>query len=169
MSCILACKTENRVPPGLFRTRVIEVVSGEFPDLRLELRSELCNHCDNPPCVSNCPTGASFKAKDGTVRIRHSRCIGCKACIAACPYDARYIDPDGGYADKCTFCEHLVRQGRQPACVSSCIGKSRVFGDLEDPNSLVSRLMRQSTASVLLENAGTRPNVYYIHKPGSPD
>ena len=169
MACIAACTTENMVPLGLFRTRVVEVVSGEFPDLRMELRSELCNHCDDPPCVSDCPTGASFKAHDGTVRIRRNKCVGCKACIAACPYDARYIDPTGGYADKCSFCEHLLRQGKEPACVATCIGKSRVFGDLDDPNSAVNRLLKEYSATVLLEHAGTRPKVFYIRKMSKPD
>lgn len=162
MTCIVACNTENVISPGVFRTRVVEIVSGEFPDLRMELRPELCNHCDDPPCVSDCPTGASFKAKDGTVRIRRNRCVGCKICIAACPYDARYIDPIGGFADKCSFCENLVRRGMEPACVSSCIGKSRIFGDLDDPNSPVNRLLKESSPSVLLEHAGTRPKVFYI-------
>ena len=161
MACILACTTENMVPPGLFRTRVVELVSGEFPDLGMELRPELCNHCEKPPCVSCCPTGASFKARDGIVEIRRSRCVGCKACIAACPYDARFIDP-GGYADKCSFCEHLVRQGKEPACVTTCIGGSRVFGDLDDPNSLVTRLLKESQTTVLLDYSGTRPQVFYI-------
>ncbi len=168
MACIMACKTENMAPSGLFKTRVVEVVFGEFPDLRMELRPELCNHCEKAPCVSCCPTGASFKAKDGIVEIRQNRCVGCKACIAACPYDARFIGPNG-YADKCSFCEHLVRQGKEPACVASCIGGARVFGDLDDPGSPVSRLLSESSPSVLLDKAGTRPKVFYIRKPCRPD
>jgi tetrathionate reductase subunit B len=163
MACISACTTENMVPLGLFRTRVVELVSGEFPDLKMELRPELCNHCENPPCVGCCPTGASFRAKDGIVEIRRNRCVGCKACIAACPYDARFIDP-GGYADKCSFCGHLVRQGKEPACVTTCIGGSRVFGDLDDPDSLVTLLLKESQATVLLDHSGTRPQVFYIRE-----
>ncbi|MHC1729182.1 MAG: 4Fe-4S dicluster domain-containing protein [Syntrophobacteraceae bacterium] len=161
MACIMACKTENVTPPGLFRTRVVEVVSGEFPDLRMELRSELCNHCKDPPCVSCCPTGASFKAKDGIVEIRRNRCVGCRVCIAACPYDARFVDPKG-YVDKCSFCSHLVRKGKEPACVATCIGGSRVFGDLDDPNSPVVQLLKESQATVLLDHSGARPQVFYI-------
>lgn len=168
MTCIMACGTENLVPRGMYRTRVVEVVSGDFPDLRMELRPELCNHCDNPPCVNECPTGASFKAKDGTVRIRRNRCIGCKACIIACPYDARYIDPFGGYADKCSFCEHLVGQGMEPACVSSCPCKSRIFGDLDDAGSQVSRILKNTRATVLLNNAGTGPRVFYLRESCEP-
>lgn len=165
MACIVACGTENAIPPGLFRTRVVESVSGEFPDLRMELGPELCNHCEIAPCVSCCPTGASFKARDGIVEIRQNRCVGCKACIAACPYDARFIGPNG-CADKCNFCEHLARQGKEPACVTGCLGGARIFGDLDDPESIVSRLLRQSSPPAPLEKAGTRPRVFTIRKPG---
>ena len=163
MACIAACKTENMIPPGFFRTRVVEIVGGEFPNLRMELRSELCNHCDNPPCAYNCPTGASYKASDGTVQVNRRRCVGCKACIAACPYNVRYIDPHG-FADKCTLCEHRIKQGKEPACVATCIGKSRIFGDLDDPNSPVSQLLKEVEATVLLKEAGTNPKVFYIRK-----
>ncbi len=161
MACIMACKAENGTPPGLFRTRVVEVVSGEFPNLRMELKSELCNHCENPPCVNCCPTGASFKAKDGIVEIRKERCVGCRVCIAACPYDARFIDPQG-YADKCSFCEHLVRRGKEPACVATCIGGSRVFGDLDDQDSPAARLLKESQATVLPNHSDSLPQVFYI-------
>lgn len=168
LSCIAACNAENDVPLGYYRTRVVEIVSGEFPMLRMELRSELCNHCDSPPCVHDCPTGASYKAKDATVRIDRGKCIGCKACIAACPYKARYIHPEG-YADKCSFCEHRTAKGREPACVATCIGESRVFGDLDDPKSRVSRLLNETDGTVLLKEAGCRPRVFYIRKPGKPE
>lgn len=163
MACIVACKTENDVPEEHFRTRVMQEVEGEFPKLRMELRSELCNHCDNPPCVYNCPTGASYKDKEnGMVLLKRNRCVGCKACIAACPYDARYIHPKYGYADKCTFCSHRVAEGKEPACVQTCIGRSRIFGDIEDPESEVSVLLREHHFEVLKPAAGTEPNVYYI-------
>jgi len=164
MACVVACKRENDVPEEHFRTRVLESVEGEFPRLRMELRSELCNHCDNPPCVYNCPTGASYKRKDGVVMISRMKCVGCKACIAACPYDARYMHPDKGYADKCTFCEHRLKENLAPACVATCIGKSRIFGDLEDPASSVSKLLKEQEATVLLKEAGTQPRVFYIKK-----
>jgi Fe-S-cluster-containing dehydrogenase component len=164
MACIVACKKENNVPEEHFRTRVVEEVSGEFPKLRMQLRSELCNHCDNPPCVYNCPTGASHKNPDGTVQVNKTKCVGCKACVAACPYDARYMNPDKGFADKCTFCEHRVKEGKSPACVATCIGKSRIFGDLDDPNSAVSKLIRENDAAPRLKEAGTLPRVFYIKK-----
>jgi Fe-S-cluster-containing dehydrogenase component len=165
MACIAACRTENNLPPGHYRTKVVEIVDGEFPNLRMELRSELCNHCDNPPCAYNCPTGASYKAANGTVQIKRNKCVGCKACVAACPYNARYIDP-AGFADKCTFCEHRIKQGKEPACVATCIGRSRIFGDLDDPNMEVSRLIKDMSATVLLREAGTEPKVFYIRKLG---
>ena len=170
MACVIACKKENEVPPEQYRTRVLEMVEGQFPELRMELRSELCNHCDNPPCVYNCPTGASYKRrKDGLVLLKKHRCVGCKACLAACPYDARYINHKKGYADKCTFCEHRIKDGKEPACVATCVGKSRIFGDLDDPNSLVSKALRENHAEVPLKSAGTKPRVFYIKKFSKPE
>ncbi|RME67289.1 MAG: 4Fe-4S dicluster domain-containing protein, partial [Nitrospirae bacterium] len=121
------------------------------------------------PCVYNCPTGASYKAEDGTVQINRKKCVGCKACVAACPYDARYIHPEHGYADKCTFCQHRLKEGKQPACVATCIGRSRIFGNLEDPKSEVSQLLRKFSSRTLLPEAGTKPNVFYIHRFGKPE
>lgn len=170
MACVIACKGENDVPPEHFRTRVREIVEGEFPNLRMELRSELCNHCENPPCVYNCPTGASYQRKeDGLVQLKKHRCVGCKACLAACPYDARYINPDKGFADKCTFCEHRLKEGKEPACVTTCIGKSRIFGDLGDAKSPASLALLEAHGEVLLEYAGTRPRVHYIKKFSKPE
>ena len=163
MACVVACKAENDVAPAHFRTRIREEISGTFPDLRAETRSELCNHCDNPPCVYNCPTRASYKNEaTGMVLLHKNKCIGCKACIAACPYDARYVDPVKGVVDKCTFCDHRIAAGKQPACVATCVGGSRVFGDLDNPNSSVSILLRQHPSEVLLAGAGTEPRVFYI-------
>ncbi len=164
MACVVACKRENDVPPEQFRTRVLEMVKGEFPFLRSELRPELCNHCDHAPCVNVCPTGASHKEADGTVQIDRSRCVGCKACIAACPYNARYINEEHGFADKCTFCQQRIKAGLKPACVATCIGGSRIFGDISDPKSEVRRLIEDNSHRVLLESAGTEPNVYYINR-----
>jgi Fe-S-cluster-containing dehydrogenase component len=169
MACVVACKKENDVPPGQFRTRVLEAVEGEFPKLRMELRSELCNHCDNPPCVYNCPTGASYKTEEGPVLLKHNRCVGCKACVASCPYDARYINEEKGFADKCTFCSHRIKEGKVPACVATCIGKSRIFGDLDDPKSEASVALRDNHHEVLLASAGTSPRVFYIKKFSKPE
>ncbi len=169
MACIAACKAENEVPPAHFRTRIIERVEGKFPKLSMEHRSELCMHCDNPPCVYNCPTRASYKdGKTGMVLLNEKRCVGCKACIAACPYDARYTDPKTGVVDKCTFCSHRVEKGQLPACATTCVGRSRIFGDLDDPNSEVRRLLAEHPSEVLLKSAGTKPRVFYIRQYGTP-
>lgn len=162
MACVVACKRENDVPAEHFRTRVVEFVEGKFPKVRMELRPELCNHCTNAPCVSNCPTGASYKREDGIVMVNKTKCVGCKACIAACPYDARFIDPRTGAAHKCTLCEHRIKDGKEPACVSTCLSKARIFGDFEDPKSPVSKILSEKHVRVLIPEAGTKPFVYYL-------
>ena len=162
MDCVLACRTENRVPAGFCRDWITTEVAGLFPDSRLEIRSERCNHCDRPPCVTCCPTGASHVEEFGhLVQITPELCIGCKACLASCPYDARYIHPDG-YADKCTFCLHRVKQGLLPACVAVCPTHCMHFGDLDDPNSEVSRLLASRRNHALLPEAGTGPRVFFL-------
>ncbi len=159
--CVVACQIENNVPSGYCRDWVVESTSGTYPDLSMEIRSERCNHCSNSPCVRVCPTGASHYSDGGTVQIDPDECIGCKACIAACPYDARYVHPDG-YVDKCTFCMHRVKDGMDPACVSVCPTKCMTFGDTDDPNSEISKLLRKRKLKTLLPQAGTDPNIYYL-------
>jgi len=160
-ACVLACQAENDVPEGFCRDWLVEEVSGTFPDLSAENRSERCNHCSNAPCVSACPTGASHIADGGVVLVNHDKCTGCKACIGACPYDARYVHPDG-YVDKCTFCMHRVKDGRQPACVEVCPTACMYFGDLNDPKSDVARMLRTRKHKVLRPETGTDPNVFYL-------
>jgi Fe-S-cluster-containing dehydrogenase component len=161
MNCVVACKTENDVPDGFCRDWITETVQGEHPDVRLEIRSERCNHCDNPPCVHCCPTGASHRRPGGIVMVTKNQCIGCKACMAACPYDARFTHPRG-YVSKCTFCEHRVTQGKDPACVSVCPTHCMHFGDVDDPRSEVSTLLRTRPHHALLPEAGCRPHVFYL-------
>ena len=162
MDCVVACQTENNVPEGYHRDWITEEVRGAYPNPRLELRSERCNHCANPPCVTCCPTGASHvRQTGGVVLVTHHQCIGCKGCIAACPYDARFIHPDG-YVDKCTFCIHRVEQGLKPACVSVCPTFCMHFGDIEDPQSDVSQLLHARAHHALLPEAGCRPHVFYL-------
>lgn len=160
-ACVLACKAENNVPEGYCRDWIVEEVRGEFPNLTAENRSERCNHCSNAPCVSSCPTGASWTAEGGIVMVTKDKCTGCKACIASCPYDARYVHPDG-YVDKCTFCLHRVREGKQPACVEICPTRTLYFGDRNDPESEVSKLLASREAEVLHPEAGTEPNVFFL-------
>jgi Fe-S-cluster-containing dehydrogenase component len=162
MDCVVACQIENDVPAGYCRDWIQTEVRGEFPNLRMEIRSERCNHCDNPPCVQCCPTGASHVEDFGkVVLVSAGKCIGCKACVAACPYDARFIHPDG-YADKCTFCLHRVKEGKDPACVAVCPTHCMVFGDLDDPASPVNQLLNSRPHHALLPEAGTRPRVHYL-------
>jgi len=161
MNCVVACKTENHVPESFDRDWITETVHGEFPDVRLEIRSERCNHCDNPPCVHCCPTGASHRGIGGLVSVTRNQCIGCKACMAACPYDARFPHPDG-YASKCTFCAHRLEQGLNPACVSVCPTHCMHFGDLDEPGSAVSHLLASRPHYALLREVGTKPHVFYL-------
>jgi len=162
MDCVVACKTENDVPDGHCRDWITQRLQGEMGSLHLTITSERCNHCDRPPCVSCCPTGASHVHDYGNVvLVDHEKCIGCKACLASCPYGARFIHPEG-YADKCTFCIHRVEKGELPACVAVCPTHSMTFGDLDDPASEVSRLLATRRHFVLKPDAGTRPRIFYL-------
>ncbi len=159
--CVVACKTENNVPDHYCRDWIKEIVNGKYPDLSMEIRTERCNHCGNSPCVRCCPTGASYIDKVGIVLVNKSKCTGCKACIAACPYSARFVHPDG-YVDKCTFCEHRVKEGKNTACADVCPTKCIFFGDLNNPNSEVSKLLKSREHKALIPEAGTKPNIYYL-------
>lgn len=169
MACVSACKAEYDVPLGVWRTTVKIKDTGTYPNVRRNFMPRLCNHCDNPPCVRNCPTGATYKHEDGFVLQHYERCIACRTCIAACPYNARFVLPRNrtrvginGVVDKCTFCDHRVEKGLLPACVQTCLGRSRIFGDMNDPNSEVARLVATKKTVVLKPEKGTRPQVYYI-------
>ena len=163
-ACTIACIMENRPPENEFRTIVstYEVAEGGRVDSYMLPR--LCNHCDDPPCVPVCPVGATFKAADGEVLIDADRCVGCGYCVQACPYDARFLNAETGTADKCTFCAHRLEAGLLPACVETCVGNARVFGDLADPHSEVSRMLaeHQGEVRVLKPEQNTHPNVFYI-------
>lgn len=160
-ACVIACKTENDLPSGAYRDWIRTETRGRFPALRMEIRSERCNHCDRPPCTGVCPTGSSHVNVGRTVQVNHSKCSGCKACIAACPYDARYVHPKG-YVDKCTFCMHRVLAGRLPACVEQCPTKALTFGDLSDPGSDLSKLLASRAHKVRQPETGARPRHYYL-------
>ena len=166
-SCTVACKSEWNVPNGFARTRVPESgTRGSFPNLSASFHVEQCNHCDRPTCVPACPSGATYQAEDGTVRIDRALCIGCGSCVAACPYGARYISPGAGKADKCNFCAPRREQGLQPACVLTCPSKAKIFGDLEDPSSEVYRLVyRDAARRMETHQVAIGPNVYYTAKP----
>lgn len=130
-ACTVACKAEFDVPLGSNRSWVEYVEKGDYPNVSRSFLPRLCNHCSEPNCVSVCPTGATYKREeDGIVVVDPEICIGCKYCVQACPYDARFVNPLTGSADKCDFCVRLVSKGLEPACVETCIGGARIFGDV---------------------------------------
>jgi molybdopterin-containing oxidoreductase family iron-sulfur binding subunit len=201
-ACVVACKAENKTPPGVSYTVVVEEAVGNRFDDKPIFMTKPCFHCENPPCVDVCPVSATFKReRDGIVVIDYDRCIGCRYCITGCPYGARYFDfgenyppvaADTAYARvpspeygqfrtrtagspvgnvrKCTFCLHLQdaegrydkRAGRWPACAKTCTGHAIFFGDFNDPESEVSRLVRERQPVRLKEELGTEPNVHYL-------
>jgi Fe-S-cluster-containing dehydrogenase component len=188
--CVEACKAENDVPrePFYFRTWVERYVfdndgevtvdsheggiRGFLPGeedgevLRAFFVPKLCNQCDSPPCVQVCPVGATFKTEDGVILIDTDYCIGCRYCIQACPYGARYLDPRTKTADKCTFCYHRITKGQLPACVEVCPTEARVFGELKERASPLRRMMRMSQIQVLKPAMNTEPKVYYTNLDG---
>lgn len=185
-ACAIACKAENSTPPGIWWARVHHTETGKYPNaMRVNLPT-VCMHCDNPPCVTVCPTGASHKRPDGIVAIDYDKCIGCKYCVQACPYASRqfldkikpyypghgltpyeqygYAKHQEGVVEKCTFCaSNRIDAGNPiPACVQVCEGYARTFGDLDDPNSEVSQLIRVKKARPMKPELGTKPKVYYV-------
>jgi Fe-S-cluster-containing dehydrogenase component/formate-dependent nitrite reductase membrane component NrfD len=161
-ACTTACKSENEVPVGVDRTRVKYVEAGQFPAVRRHFQVTRCNQCDHPPCVYICPVTAMYKRPDGIVEFNQETCIGCRACMAACPYDAIYIDPDTHSAAKCHFCVHRTEIGLQPACVVVCPEEAIIVGDLHDPESVVSRRVAREATQVRKPELGTQPKVFYI-------
>ena len=161
-ACKVACKAENEVPLGHSRNWVRLQERGRFPLVGVQIEPGQCMHCDNAPCVRVCPTGASRVIAGGIVVVDADDCIGCRYCMEACPYDARYFHEESGTVDKCTFCEHRLQRGLEPACVSTCPTKVRLFGDANDPQSEVARMLETQRVEVEKAEAGTEPKVYYI-------
>lgn len=161
-ACTVACKVEHGVEIGVFRTWVKYIERGEFPDTRRHFSVLRCNHCTDAPCVTACPTAALFKRDDGIVDFDPERCIGCKACMSACPYDALYIDPESETAAKCNFCAHRVELDLKPSCEVVCPTGAIISGDRDDPESEVSRLLATSPSTVRSPEQGTGPNVFYL-------
>lgn len=178
-TCVVACKMENLTLPGCSRTRVSEKV-----DAKWEVK--ICMQCENPPCVSVCPAKATWVNREGISVIDQDKCIGCKKCISTCPYQARNINPKTGYfkkrlpfeevslklkeknrlhkptkVDKCDFCIHRVNENRKPMCVEACPTGARVFGDMENPQSEVSKLISKRPLTLKPE-LGTKPKVFYF-------
>ena len=161
-ACTAACKIENNIPEYHFRTWVPDVELGTFPDTRRAFLPRLCNHCERPSCIDVCPAGATWQREDGVVEIDYDVCWGCGSCVDACPYDARFINPVTKTADKCTFCSQRIDQGLLPACVETCVGGARQFGDLNDPDSPVAKAIRTEPVQVLKPETGNEPRVFYI-------
>ncbi|OGQ97894.1 MAG: hypothetical protein A2505_05180 [Deltaproteobacteria bacterium RIFOXYD12_FULL_55_16] len=187
-SCQVSCKMENAVPLGSFRSRVDIADAGEYPKAKRMFFPKMCNQCDKPPCIKSCPVkGATFKRKDGVVVVDRRKCIGCGRCVTDCPYGARFIHPnipvtndptpfaktvkevrgkkaaDLRVVDKCDYCLHRLDAGiEEPACVRNCSGKSRFFGDVNDPKSEISRLIAANKTSTWSPEFGTKPGVYFI-------
>ena len=183
-ACAIACKAENGTPPDVWWSKVLTGEVGKYPNARITYKPVLCMHCQNAPCVDVCPTGASFKRADGIVVVDYDKCMGCGYCRVVCPYDARtfvekiepyypefgltpyeevmYKKHQAGVAEKCNFCLERVAQGQEPACVETCPAYARHFGDLDDPNSEVSKLIAERHGYQLLPELGTEPSVYYL-------
>jgi molybdopterin-containing oxidoreductase family iron-sulfur binding subunit len=188
-ACSMACKTANHTPPGVFWARILKGEVGTFPNTTRQALPVLCMQCEEPSCLEVCPTGATIKLDTGIVIVEKDKCMGCKYCMMACPYGARYsveswesYFPEGlplspyeeftqkaweeksgvGVATKCDFCREKIADGKEPACVETCPAKARTFGDLDDPTSEISVLIKHHRGEVLLPEVGNKPKVYYL-------
>lgn len=186
-ACAVACKQENSLPGGVFFTKTLSEEIGEFPRATRVYIPTLCNHCEDAPCERVCPTGATYTREDGIVLVDKEKCIGCGSCIVACPYDQRTrLEPEmlesglfgngeltpfeksgyerwtAGTAVKCTFCHERVDAGLDPACVVTCPTEARIFGDLDDPNSKVRRLIHERHGRQPMPEKNTNAKVFYI-------
>jgi Fe-S-cluster-containing dehydrogenase component len=160
-ACTTACKSENEVPVGVTRTYVKSVDIGVFPQARRAFQVTRCNQCEDAPCVAACPTRAMYRREDGIVDFDKSICIGCKACMAACPYDAIFINPEDHSAEKCNMCAHRLDAGLEPACVTVCPTEAILVGDLDDPASKVAQTISREPVQVRRPEKNTRPRVFY--------
>ena len=186
-TCSLSCKMQNNVPDGMLWNRVltencniVDGAVGTYPNLTRSFLPLACQHCENPACERVCPTGATYKDDKGRVEIDYDKCIGCRMCMAACPYNARVLnwnepyrstgfaygdarvpERSKGVMEKCTLCKERTDAGDVPMCVECCPADARIFGDLDDPNSEIAKLAAQGNVRILLEDKGTRPQVFY--------
>jgi molybdopterin-containing oxidoreductase family iron-sulfur binding subunit len=186
-ACVVGCKQENSLPDGVFFTRTLSEEYGVFPAVNRVYIPTLCNHCEDAPCEKVCPSGATYTRDDGIVMVDADKCIGCGSCAVACPYDQRsemskdlfdkglfgegeltpfeeqgYSRYTPGMVTKCDFCSGRVDAGLDPACVVTCPTDARIFGDLDDPDSQASRLIRERGGRPPLPEKNTRPKVYYV-------
>lgn len=162
-ACRIACQMQWSLPPEINFNKLDECVEGKYPNLMRMITPMQCQHCENPPCLTVCPTNATYITKEGIVLIDERKCIGCKHCMVACPYEARMITISG-VPDKCRFCAEYVAEGEIPACESTCICGVRTFGDLDDPSSPIHKAMAGKEIEVLLSEFNTAPRVFYAKK-----
>jgi len=163
-SCTVACRVNNELPLDMIYNPVTTVgPNGVYPNLSMTHLPLICMHCDNPPCVDACPTGASKRRDDGIVFVEDKKCVGCLACVMACPYGARVKNHKTGAVQKCDFCKDRVDEGKLPYCVLTCHQKARVFGDLDDGTSEVYKLVNGERTVRLLAELGTEPFAFYIY------
>ena len=161
-ACTIACKSEHDIPVGVNRCWVKTVEKGTFPDTQRLFLPVLCNQCEDAPCMEICPTSALYKRRDGIVDLNGAACIGCRACMAACPYDQLFIDPNTRTAEKCNFCANRIENQLQPACVSVCPTECRIFGDLDDASSQVAQIVQREAFMVRKPEKGTGPKIFYL-------
>jgi Fe-S-cluster-containing dehydrogenase component len=162
-SCTVACKVHNNLPLDIILNPVVtQGPIGTYPQLHMNHIPLICMHCEEAPCVHACPTGASKKDENGIIWVEFDACVGCGACVAACPYGARHKDLETGVVVKCTFCRDRTAKRQEPYCVWTCHQRARVFGDLDDPKSEVSRLVNTLRTERIFDDLGTEPQVYYI-------
>ena len=161
-ACTIACKSEHDIPLGVNRTWVKYVGEGVYPDTRRLFSVLRCNHCEDAPCIDICPTNALYTLDNGIVDFDTDRCIGCKSCMQACPYDALYINPETHVAEKCNFCAHRIEKQMAPACVIVCPVEAIGFGDIDDPDADITKLIAKESATVRKAEKGTKPKVFYI-------
>jgi Fe-S-cluster-containing dehydrogenase component/formate-dependent nitrite reductase membrane component NrfD len=160
-ACTVACKSEHDVPLGVDRTWVKYIETGTFPEVARKFTVMRCNQCEDAPCMAICPTSALYRAGNGVVDFDDGRCIGCKSCMNACPYDALYINPATGTAHKCNMCNHRIEVGLQPSCQIVCPTESIKIGDLDDPTSEISRIIARDDVAVRSPEQNTKPKVFY--------
>jgi Fe-S-cluster-containing dehydrogenase component len=161
-ACTVACQMQNELAPYERWLRVQETESGKYPSASKRFLTVQCQHCDKAPCIALCPVCANYKRPDGIVMIDENRCVGCKYCMVACPYQARVFNEERGVAQKCWLCYTRVEKGVAPACVVACPAGARYFGDFDNPESEVSRMVLGGKAAKLRPDLATEPSLYYI-------
>jgi len=166
-ACTVACKNENNGMQGHIRVSTLDTPqkdtpAGVFPDLRMIFLPALCNHCESPPCADACPLEAITKEDTGAVILDETACDGCRTCLDACPYGAIVINAKKDKAEKCNFCSHRIIEGLEPFCLICCEGQAIHFGDLNDPESSVSEILKAGNGYRLKPEEGTEPSVYYL-------